>query len=155
MITRLLRIAAVAVLLLPPAAGPAAAQGQDWMLGPFGKPQGLGPILVPDSAPTFRSPMGDSTVHWEANATFNPAAVVKNGRVYVLYRAEDATGEVQIGGHTSRIGIAVSGDGLHFTRRPAPVLSTVYTSNAPRRSELKLISPVAADQRGPSSRHGP
>jgi len=121
-ITRLLRIAAVAVLLLPPAAGPAAAQGQDWMLGPFGKPQGLGPILVPDSAPTFRSPMGDSTVHWEANATFNPAAVVKDGRVYVLYRAEDATGEVQIGGHTSRIGIAVSGDGLHFTRRPAPVL---------------------------------
>jgi predicted GH43/DUF377 family glycosyl hydrolase len=122
LIGQLFRVAAIAVVLLPSAAGPAAAQGRDWMLGPFEKPPGLGPILTPDSAATFRSPMGDSTVHWEANATFNPAAVVKDGRVYVLYRAEDATGEAKIGGHTSRIGLAESSDGLHFTRRATPVL---------------------------------
>ena len=66
--------------------------------------------------------MTDSVVRWEEYATFNPAAVVRDGRVYVLYRAEDATGDARIGGHTSRIGLAESRDGLHFTRRSAPVL---------------------------------
>ena len=122
LIARLRRIAAVTLLLLPPAAAPAAAQTPPWMLGPFTKPPGLGPILTPDSTATFHSPMGDSTVHWEMNATFNPAAVVRYGKVYVLYRAEDETGEAEIGGHTSRIGLAVSSDGLHFTRRATPVL---------------------------------
>ena len=49
-------------------------------------------------------------------------AVVKDGKVFVLYRAEDDSGDMMIGGHTSRIGLAESTDGLHFTRRPAPVL---------------------------------
>ncbi len=61
-------------------------------------------------------------VHWEALHTFNPVAVVRNGKVYVLYRAEDDTGEMQIGSHTSRLGLAESEDGMHFTRRPEPVL---------------------------------
>jgi predicted GH43/DUF377 family glycosyl hydrolase len=61
-------------------------------------------------------------VHWEALHTFNPAAIVRNGKVYVLYRAEDDTGEMQIGLHTSRLGLAESSDGIHFTRRPQPVL---------------------------------
>lgn len=66
--------------------------------------------------------MDDRTVRWEEYATFNPAAVVKGGRIYVLYRAEDASGEMKIGGHTSRIGLAESTDGLRFTRRSTPVL---------------------------------
>ncbi|HKW42454.1 MAG TPA: glycoside hydrolase family 130 protein, partial [Gemmatimonadales bacterium] len=70
----------------------------------------------------FRSPMNDSVVAWEEYATFNPAAVVKDGKVYLLYRAEDASGERQIGRHTSRLGLAGSSDGLHFTRRDTPVL---------------------------------
>ena len=119
---RSLRRAGLAVLLLPLAAGPALAQTNDWRIGPFVKPPGLGPILTPDSAATFYSVVGDSTVHWEANATFNPAAVVKGGKVYVLYRAEDASGAATIGGHTSRLGLAESADGLHFTRRATPVL---------------------------------
>ena len=65
-------------------------------------------------------------MRWEETATFNPAAVVRNGAVYVLYRAEDATGEAKIGLHTSRIGLAESKDGLRFTRRAAPVL---YSQN--------------------------
>ena len=46
---------------------------------------------------------------------------VLNGRVVLLYRAEDnsATG---IGQRTSRIGYASSDDGLHFERHGAPVL---------------------------------
>jgi predicted GH43/DUF377 family glycosyl hydrolase len=66
--------------------------------------------------------MNDTTVRWEAYATFNPAAVVRGGRMYVLYRAEDASGEEKIGHHTSRIGLAESADGLRFTRRGTPVL---------------------------------
>jgi predicted GH43/DUF377 family glycosyl hydrolase len=95
---------------------------QRWTLGPFTKPAAGNPVITPDAASRFHSPMGDTTVAWEAYATFNPAAVVRNGKVYVLYRAEDATGARQIGGHTSRLGLAESSDGLHFTRRATPVL---------------------------------
>lgn len=92
------------------------------MLGPFEKPGRVNPIIVPDSTATFRSPLNDSLVRWEQHATFNPAAVVRGGKVYLLYRAEDASGAMQIGGHTSRLGLAESADGLHFTRRATPVL---------------------------------
>lgn len=102
---------------------PAIAWGQrDWTFGPFVK-SARNPIIVPERTSSFRSPAhADSVVHWEAYATFNPAAVVRQGKVYLLYRAEDASGEEKIGHHTSRIGLAESPDGLRFTRRPAPVL---------------------------------
>ena len=92
------------------------------MFGPFQKPKDVNPILRPNRTSTFASPMNDTIVRWEEYATFNPAAVVKDGKVYVLYRAEDATGQEKIGGHTSRIGLAESRDGLRFTRRATPVL---------------------------------
>ncbi|GAB6876595.1 glycoside hydrolase family 130 protein [Thermaerobacter litoralis] len=79
-----------------------------YLLGPFTKHPG-NPILAP---------RGDT---WEAKDVFNPAAVVKDGRVYLLYRAEDHTGPGQWNG-TSRIGLAVSDDGIHFERWPEPVL---------------------------------
>src|SRR5688572_23520875 len=102
--------------------GPACGQRRGWMFGPFAKPQQVNPAITPNPASVFRSPVNDTVVRWEEYATFNPAAVVKDGRVYVLYRAEDATGEMKIGYHTSRIGLAESTDGLRFTRRGAPVL---------------------------------
>ncbi len=73
----------------------------------------------PDSA--FKCPLQGESVHWEALHAFNPAAVVRNGKICVLYRAEDDTGEMRIGGHTSRIGLATSANGIDFQRRPAPV----------------------------------
>jgi predicted GH43/DUF377 family glycosyl hydrolase len=82
----------------------------------------VNPIIAPDRDPVVRSPFNDSLVRWEEYATFNPAAVVRDGKVYVLYRAEDATGDSTIGHHTSRLGLAESSDGLHFTRRNEPVL---------------------------------
>src|SRR6185503_7652192 len=112
----------IIVALLAGLATPGSAQTQPWMFGPFVKPKAVNPILAPDTTSTFLSPMTDSTVHWEAYATFNPAAVVRDGKVYVLYRSEDASGDAKIGGHTSRIGLAESDDGLRFTRRGAPVL---------------------------------
>jgi len=59
------------------------------------------------------SPQGSG---WESAGTFNPAAVLFNGEIVILYRAQDAAG-------TSRLGYAESKDGVHFTRRPEPVLS--------------------------------
>src|SRR5216110_1860781 len=103
-------------------AAPAGGQSPPWMFGPFEKPPDVNPIIAPSAASTFLSPMTDSVVHWEELAAFNPAAVVKDGKVFVLYRAEDASGKKEIGFHTSRIGLAESSDGLHFTRRPTPVL---------------------------------
>ncbi|HEV3207586.1 MAG TPA: glycoside hydrolase family 130 protein [Terriglobales bacterium] len=59
------------------------------------------------------SPQGDG---WEAAGTFNPAVIERGGKLVLLYRAQDKTG-------TSRIGYAESADGIHFSRRPEPVLS--------------------------------
>jgi predicted GH43/DUF377 family glycosyl hydrolase len=103
-------------------ASPAGAQGRGWMLGPFTKPRVANPVITPNSTAQFRSPMSDSVVRWEEYATFNPAAAVRDRKIYLLYRAEDASGDSTIGHHTSRLGLAESNDGLHFTRRAAPVL---------------------------------
>jgi beta-1,2-mannosidase len=99
-----------------------AAQARPWMLGPFEKPKAVNPVIVPSRDSKFLSPMNDSSVRWEEFATFNPAAAVKDGRVVLLYRAEDASGDTLIGHHTSRLGYAESSDGLRFTRRATPVL---------------------------------
>ena len=115
------RIALCAILALG-VTGRVHAQTQPWMFGPFEKPVEANPVITPHPAAEFFSPMTDSAVAWEAYATFNPAAVVRDGKVYVLYRAEDAAGEMRIGGHTSHIGLAESTDGLRFTRRATPVL---------------------------------
>ena len=124
MVSRVPTAAALAIVLS--LTGGVDEQAQDsrrtWMLGPFEKPTTGNPILTPNNTATFRSPPTDQLVRWEETATFNPAAVVRNGEVYVLYRAEDGTGETKIGAHTSRIGLARSTDGVRFTRRDAPVL---------------------------------
>src|SRR6266699_777584 len=63
--------------------------------GPILSPQGLG---------------------WESAGTFNPAVLFDDGKFIMLYRAQDTAG-------TSRLGYAESRDGIHFTRRPEPVLA--------------------------------
>lgn len=91
----------------------------DWTIGPFEKVSHANPCLAPQPGSSFFCPMQQRQIRWEEKDVFNPAAVVRDGRVWLLYRAEDA-----VGAHagTSRIGLAVSGDGLHFETLPAPVL---------------------------------
>src|SRR5439155_16252452 len=79
-------VAALAWLSLLGALGALGGQGPGWMFGPFEKPQQVNPVLRPNPAATFLSPVNDSIVRWEEYATFNPAAVVRGGKVYVLYR---------------------------------------------------------------------
>ncbi|MAT70529.1 MAG: pesticidal protein Cry15Aa [Planctomycetaceae bacterium] len=111
-----------ALLLLVVVHPVAAAELPDWALGPFTRPEGAQPVITPAPASTFHCPLADADVRWEALHTFNPAAVMKDGQVHVLYRAEDDSGEMSIGRHTSRLGLAVSDDGVNFVRRAEPVL---------------------------------
>jgi beta-1,2-mannosidase len=103
------------------AAAPHAQTTQNWEIGPFTRPATGNPVISPNPNSTFTDPIVKAPVQWEALHTFNPAAIVRHGRIYVLYRAEDNTGSMEIGGHTSRLGLAESSDGIHFKRRGAPV----------------------------------
>ena len=98
-----------------------AQSAQPWVIGPFTRPAGGNPVITPQPASTFVDPILKTPVAWEALHTFNPAAVVRDGRVCVLYRAEDNSGAMEIGGHTSRLGLAESEDGIHFKRMAEPV----------------------------------
>ena len=91
----------------------------DWALGGFVRPEKANPIITPNPSNQFDCPMQDKKIGWEESDVFNPAATVKDGKIYVLYRAEDnsATG---IGKRTSRIGLAESEDGIHMKRRKTP-----------------------------------
>jgi predicted GH43/DUF377 family glycosyl hydrolase len=97
-----------------------AARPSHWKIGPFTRPTN-GPVITPNKAAIFNDPIRKSPIHWEALHTFNPAAIIRNGKIVVFYRAEDDTGTMQIGEHTSRLGLATSTDGIHFTRLPEPV----------------------------------
>ena len=90
-----------------------------WTLLPFTKVDDANPIMSPDSTKEFLCPIRNQKVKWEEKDVFNPAAVVRNDTVFLLYRAEDKIGKFA---GTSRIGLAWSTDGLHFNRLPTPVL---------------------------------
>ena len=90
-----------------------------WALLPFTKADEVNPILIADTTSLFYCPVRKDTVQWEEKDVFNPAAVVRHDTVFLLYRAEDSIGKFA---GTSRIGIAWSTDGLHFTKHPKPVL---------------------------------
>ncbi len=94
------------------------AQQKSWAIQPFIKQDGANPCLSP-SAISFNDPIRKAVVAWEEKDVFNPAAVVRNGKVYLLYRAQDKIGKPA---GTSRIGLAYSSDGLHFTKMKNPVL---------------------------------
>ncbi len=87
------------------------------------------PILRADSSFTFRDPISKKRVRWQRADVFNPGAIIRNGKVYLLYRCEDNPAAA-IGGRTSRIGLAESDDGIHFKKFPSPVL---YPDNGPFR----------------------
>jgi predicted GH43/DUF377 family glycosyl hydrolase len=91
---------------------------KDWALLPFVKVDSLNPILQPKTDTKFLCPVRKESVSWEGKDVFNPTALVKDGKVYMLYRAEDFVGKYN---GTSRIGLAVSDDGLHFKRLPEPI----------------------------------
>lgn len=97
-----------------------AQQGidKDWAILPFVKVDSINPILQPKTDTKFLCPIRKQLVSWEGKDVFNPTALVKDDKVYMLYRAEDFIGKYN---GTSRIGMAISEDGLNFERLPNPV----------------------------------
>lgn len=93
----------------------------DWALGEFVRPEGVNPVISPDPESKFYCPMREKLIGWEESDTFNPAATLKDGKICVLYRAEDNTAQ-GIGKRTSRIGLAETTDGVTMKRFKAPVM---------------------------------
>jgi len=97
------RIHAIALILTLAASLAFATPTADLPFGPWTRAS-KEPILSPQGA------------SWESAGAFNPATILHNGKIAMLYRAQDASG-------TSRLGYAESFDGIHFTRSPRPLLS--------------------------------
>ena len=89
---------------------------RSWLV-PFDKVDSVNPVLQSGSN-TFYCPILRKEIQWENKDVFNPAAVVRSNKVYLVYRAEDTIG---VFNGTSRLGLAVSDDGFHFTKESAPV----------------------------------
>lgn len=89
-----------------------------WLLG-FKKTE-LNPIMEADSNYLFKDPITQEKVQWQKADVFNPAAIVRNDTVFMLFRAEDNPDAI-LGGRTSRIGLAYSPDGINFAKYPEPV----------------------------------
>lgn len=85
-----------------------------WAFPYFEKVDSINPILSPSSALQFTDPITGGVQKWEERNVLNPTAVVRNDSIFLLYRAQDSMG-------TSRIGMAVSADGLHFIKKSTPV----------------------------------
>jgi predicted GH43/DUF377 family glycosyl hydrolase len=90
----------------------------NWQWGPFIKLDDMNPCLTPMTKTTFICPIRGE-VKWEEKDVFNPAAILRDGKVHLLYRAEDKVGRFA---GTSRIGFASSENGTRFERSDAPVL---------------------------------
>lgn len=95
----------------------ATDSSMNWALLGFTKADSNNPVLTPGNNQFF-DPIWKKKLAWEEKDVFNPAIVVKDNKIYMLYRAQDKIG---LPGGTSRIGLATSTDGLHFTRNEEPV----------------------------------
>ena len=96
----------------------------DWAIGPF--TQAPEPVIKPNPQSVFHCPIQDKEINWEKSWVYNPAAAVRDGKIIVLYRAQQGPGNT-----CSRVGYAESGDGFHFTCDPVPVF---YPANDDQKS---------------------
>ena len=95
-----------------------------WKFGPFEKNEE--PVLKPEPESTFFCPVKNEPVHWEATNVYNPAAIIRNEEIHLIYRADDTAldNKDHFGNPvvTCRLGHAVSKDGVNFVRDAEPVL---------------------------------
>ena len=105
----------------------------DWAFGGFERPQGANPVISPIENTKFYCPMTQDYVAWESNDTFNPAATLHDGKIVVLYRAEDkSTAEglyvmtyTQWNRHIPRLAIATSRNLKDWTKH-GPAFAKAY-----------------------------
>ena len=95
---------------------------QPWVIGPLRGPQTGNPVVTPNPDSTFTDPIAKEPVHWEALHTFNPGGhCAQRQGVRACIAPKTTPAAMEIGMHTSRLGLAESDDGIHFTRRAEPV----------------------------------
>jgi beta-1,2-mannosidase len=87
---------------------------KSWEMTDFIKQDDINPIVFPSTELTFTCPIKGKSVHWEEKNVLNPCAIIKDNKVYLIYRAQDSS-------MTSRLGLAISEDGLHFNKEAAPI----------------------------------
>lgn len=112
----------------------------NWAIDGFVKVDSINPIMSPSSNLSFDCPINKRTINWEERNVLNPTAIVKDDKVYLFYRAQDLDG-------TSRIGLAISEDGLHFNKEEHPVFfpnndnMKVYEWNYRKRDDEEISEP--------------
>lgn len=109
----LLLLIGVLLMSCEPNTKPMVAKS-NWQLGPFEKLDEVNPIMTPSADQVFLDPIVQKVIPWENKNVLNPTAIVKDGKVHLLYRAQDSL-------MTSRIGMAISEDGIRFTKEKDPV----------------------------------
>lgn len=67
----------------------------------------------------------------EQNALY-PTAIVRNDTVFLLYRAQDKWG-------TSRIGMAINTDGIHFTKKQKPIFYPEKDAQTKQERSLRKV----------------
>ncbi len=82
--------------------------------------QQIGSFVKYENNPILR-PQGTG---FESKAVFNPGVILVDDTFYMFYRAQNESGQ-------STIGLAVSEDGINFTRYPEPVISPEYDYELP------------------------
>ncbi len=85
-----------------------------WAFKDFVKLDAVNPILLPDTSYTFDCPIQNASVQWQSKNVLNPTAFIKEGKIFLVYRAQDSA-------MTSRLGLAISEDGIHFKKQPTPI----------------------------------
>ena len=91
----------------------------EWAIGPFFKHE-ANPLL------------GPSEQGFDSWTTYNPAVAVKDGTFYMFYRAEDRAEKDTRWMGTSRIGLAVSQDGIHWKKhRDQPIIDATEEYELP------------------------
>ncbi|MFQ5446263.1 MAG: glycoside hydrolase family 130 protein [Saprospiraceae bacterium] len=120
MTTRLIALSLLAGLCAIACQNPPSTHkspAKPWAMSGFERLDDSNPVLTPGDG-TFRCPIRQDVVKWEEKDVFNPAAVVRDGKLHLIYRAEDTVGKYA---GTSRLGLAISDDGVHFARLGEPV----------------------------------
>ena len=120
-IMKILRTFLPAMLLLATSCNTGIKELPDWAIGPFSRPETGNPVIMPHSTLTFDCPMRGESVRWAEGAAFNPAAIMLGDSIAVLFRSEDDLSQ-GIGTRTSRLGMALSADGVRMDIKPTPVL---------------------------------
>ena len=104
---------------------------KNWAFKNFTKVDSINPILRPTTSLSFECPITKEKRNWEERNVLNPSAIVKDSEIYLFYRAQDSSG-------TSRIGLAISSYGLHFTKQQ----TEDFYSNKLTNMKLTLSKPL-------------